>query len=246
MTFQSSGKMRFETTNWSVVLAAGCGSTQEAKEALETLCESYWFPLYAFVRKRGHSQSDARDTVQSFILSLLNRNDFATADPERGKFRTFLLSALTHFLANEHDRMNAKKRGGDRMIQSIDWGNAEARYVTEPSSEETPEKIFHRQWGMSVLQNALQQLRSQYEHDEKLEWYEALSRFLIGNHPKVSHESLAQNLDTTVSAIKSAIHRMRTRFRQVIRNQIAATVSSEEQIEEEIRDLFKALGGSAV
>ena len=234
--------IRFETTNWSVVLAAGQSSTPESRQALEQLCETYWFPLYAFARRRGKSQNDAKDSIQSFILLLLDRNDFATADPEKGKFRSYLLSALHHFLANEFDYQNAVKRGGGKTTLSIDWGDAESRYSIEPITRDPPEKVFHRQWALSVLQKVLQQLRKEYESAGKLELFATLSRYLIGDHPKMSHDTIAESLSTTSSSVKSSIHRMRKRFREVLRWQVAATVTSEEDINDEIRDLFEALG----
>ena len=234
--------IRFETTNWSVVLAAGAGSTPEARLALEQLCQTYWYPLYAFVRRRGKSESDARDSVQSFILLLLDRNDFATADPGRGKFRTFLLSALNNFLANEFDYQNAVKRGGRQTILAIDWNDAEARYQVEPATQDPPEKLFHRQWAMSILNTVLQTLKTEYESAGNSELYAALARYLIGDHPKMSHDAIAEQLNTTASSVKSSIHRMRKRFREVLRWQVAATVTSEDEVNDEIRDLFQALG----
>src|SRR5271155_2907054 len=157
-----SGSRQFATTRWSLVLAAGQRSSPQSSAALATLCENYWYPLYAYVRRRGHDSDEAQDLTQAFFTRLLEKNDLAAADPERGRFRSFLLASLKHFLANEWDRARAEKRGGGRSVLSIDFGTAEERYRAEPSHELTPEKIFERRWALTVLDHALKRLRTEF------------------------------------------------------------------------------------
>jgi len=235
--------IHFSTTCWSVVIAAGRSSTPEARDALEQLCTTYWFPLYAFVRKRGKMESDSKDLVQSFVLSLLERNDFRHANPEKGKFRTFLLSAFNNFLANEFDYRNAIKRGGDKKITTIDWSDAEARYAIEPQDDETPERLFDRQWGLLVIRRVLDTIRQELNKAGKESHYRELSRFLTGEPGggRRSYAEIGQKLDMSESAVKSAVHRLRGRYRQVLRKQIAETVTSQQQVDEEIRALFEAI-----
>src|SRR5271155_692938 len=175
-----SGSRQFATTRWSLVLAAGQRSSPQSSAALATLCENYWYPLYAYVRRRGHDSDEAQDLTQAFFARLLEKNDLAAADPERGRFRSFLLASLKHFLANEWDRQRAQKRGGGRPPFSIDFGAAEDRYRGEPSHELTAEKIFERRWAMVLLANVQARLEQEYVEAGKPTAFNRLKIFLTG------------------------------------------------------------------
>jgi RNA polymerase sigma factor (sigma-70 family) len=241
---QESGPGRaghFATTRWSLVLAAGKRSSPQSGAALATLCETYWYPLYAYVRRRGHDVDEAQDLTQAFFTRLLEKNDLAAAERERGKFRSFLLTSLKHFLANEWDRARAKKRGGDRSPVSIDFAIAEGRYGLQPSDELTAEKIFDRRWAMVVLEQVLNQLQEEFRRAEKSELFERLKVFLTGDKLAGSYEQLAADLKMTAGAVKVAVHRLRRRYRELLRAEVAQTVADPEEIDEELRDLFIAI-----
>ena len=232
---------RFATTRWSLVLAAGNPSSPQSAAALAALCETYWYPLYAYVRRRGHDADDTQDLTQAFFARLLEKNDLAAAERERGKFRSFLLTSLKHFLSNEWDRVHAKKRGGGRTPVSIDFGAAEGRYHLEPSHELTAEKIFDRRWALSLLVQVLARLREESAQAEKSQMFELLKVFLTGEKAPVSNRELAGELTMTEGALKVAVHRLRRRYRELLRAEIGQTVADSEEIEQEIRDLFTAM-----
>jgi RNA polymerase sigma-70 factor (ECF subfamily) len=235
------GSARFATTRWSVVVSAGGGhDSPQVREALGTLCQVYWYPLYAYVRRSGHSADDAQDLVQSFFTQLLEKNRLEVADPQRGKFRSFLLASLKHFLANEWRRAGAQKRGGQPPI-SLDLASGESRLALEPADELTPEKIYERRWAMTLLEQTLARLREEFAASGKLELFEQVKDYLGGDRGAVPYRQLAAELGMTEGALKVAIHRFRRRWRELMRDQIAHTVTRPEEVNEELRALFNAV-----
>jgi RNA polymerase sigma factor (sigma-70 family) len=237
-----SGSRQIATTRWSLVLAAGQRSSPQSSAALATLCENYWYPLYAYVRRRGHQADEAQDFTQAFFARLLEKNDLAAADPGRGRFRSFLLTSLKHFLANEWDRARAEKRGGGRTALSIDFGTAEERYRAEPSHDLTPEKIFERRWALMLLENVLARLHDESAQAGKADSFDRLKGFLTGEQSAVTYGQLAAELNLSEGALKVAVHRLRRRYRELLRAEIEETVADPDEIDQEIRDLFSALG----
>jgi RNA polymerase sigma factor (sigma-70 family) len=237
-----SGSRQFATTRWSLVLAAGQRGSPQSSAALATLCENYWYPLYAYVRRRGHQADQAQDFTQAFFARLLEKNDLAAADPGRGRFRSFLLTSLKHFLANEWDRNRAQKRGGGGSVLSIDFGTAEERYRAEPAHDLTPEKIFDRRWALVLLENVLARLHDEAAQAGKADGFDRLKGFLTGEQPAATYGQLAAELNMSEGALKVAVHRLRRRYRELLRAEIEETVADAEEIDQEIRDLFSALG----
>jgi RNA polymerase sigma factor (sigma-70 family) len=237
-----SGSRQFATTRWSLVLAAGQRGSPQSSDALATLCVNYWYPLYAYVRRLGHDADEAQDFTQAYFARLLEKNDLAAADPGRGRFRAFLLTSLKHFLANEWDRARAEKRGGGRSVLSIDFGTAEERYRAEPSHDLTPEKIFERRWALVLLENVLARLHNESAQAGKADSFDRLKGFLTGEQAAVTYGKLAVELNTSEGAVKVAIHRLRRRYRELLRAEIEETVADSDEIDQEIRDLFSALG----
>jgi DNA-directed RNA polymerase specialized sigma24 family protein len=234
---------RFATTRWSVVLGAGGQISRiDARRALADLCETYWPPLYAYLRRNGSSAADAEDAVQGFFALLLERGDFARVQPERGRFRSFLLASLKHYQSNVRDREAAVKRGGGRPILSLDVHAAENQYNTEPVDHRTPESLFDYRWARTVLDRTWAQLRNTYETAGRSERFDALSPYLAG-HDQVPYAQAGAALAMTEGAVKVAVHRMRREFRDLLRAEIAQTVASADDIDREIASLFEALSG---
>jgi RNA polymerase sigma-70 factor (ECF subfamily) len=231
----------FTTTRWSIVLAAAHDSRPQAREALATLCGAYWFPLYYYVRRRGYRADEAQDLTQAFFATLLEKEYLDMADPGRGRFRSFLLASLSHFLANEWDRARARKRGGGKVI-SMDVADAESRYSLEPADDLTAERLFERQWAMTLLDQVLAELREELARDGKQPLFDRLKGFLGGEAPGASYGQVAAELGMTEGAVKTAVHRLRRHYRRLLRARIAQTVASAEEIDDEIRHLFAALG----
>jgi RNA polymerase sigma factor (sigma-70 family) len=230
----------FATTRWSLVLAAGGDrASPETGQALAALCEAYWYPLYAEARRRGLSPEDAGDRTQAFFARLLEKGDLAAADRQRGRFRSFLLASFGHFLSNQWDRERAAKRGGGRVV-TIDAAKVESRYALEPSHEATPERLFDRRWALTVIDRALGRLREESQRQGKAEQFDALKGALAGDRG-TPYAELAQRLGTTEAAVKTAVCRLRGRCRELIREEIAQTVASPEDVDEELRALFAAL-----
>ena len=227
---------QFTTTHWSVVRAAS-----ESAPALETLCCTYWYPLYAYVRRRGYHPEEAEDLTQEFFARLLAGKDLAGVDRAKGKFRSFLLAALNHFLANEWDRATAAKRGGNQVLISLDDDNAEERYRREPADETTPEKLFERSWARTLLFEAMAGLRAEYAADGKAQQFEQIRCFLTEEAGAGSYEAVAAQLNTSTGAVAVAVHRMRQRYRELVRREIARTVTTPAELEDEIRHLLDAL-----
>jgi RNA polymerase sigma factor (sigma-70 family) len=225
---------QFPTTQWNLVLIAGEGISQGSQEALASLCRAYWYPLYAFVRRQGHSPEDAQDLTQAFFARLLEKHYLRDYQRERGRFRSFLLASLKHFLANEHRSAGRQKRGGGATPLALDEliETGERRYSLEPRSTLTPEKIFERQWALTVLDHVLDRVRQESEQ------FDRLKGFLIGDEARIPYRQLANDLGTTEGGLKVTIHRLRQRFRELLRAEIANTISDPEEVREEIRYLM--------
>lgn len=227
-----------------MVLAAGADVTSTgAREALTALCETYWYPLYAFLRSRGHSAHDAEDLTQAFFTRLLEKQTLRHADPGRGRFRSFLLTSLTNFAANEHDKEAAKKRGGGVPAMSLEFENAEGRFRLEPATDETPERVFDRRWALTLLDRVLARLRTEMIRTDKEIQFERLKTYLIGDQPQLNYAQNASELGMSEGAIKVAVHRLRRRFQDLIRDEISQTVSSPEEVEDELRHLWSSVTG---
>ena len=233
---------RFETTQWSLVLAAGRPGSPGAEEALAGLCARYWYPVFAFVRRQGYRAADAEDLTQGFFARLIEKGDLGAADRERGRFRSFLLANCRFYLANERDRVTAGKRGGGRVPLSIDVAAAEARYERALAHEERPERAFDRQWSLTLLDDVFEALGAEHAAAGKAAQFERLKEFLGGGRDAGSYDDAARDLGTTAGAVKVAVHRLRRRYREELRRRVAETVGSEAEVEDEIRHLLKTLG----
>jgi RNA polymerase sigma-70 factor (ECF subfamily) len=234
--------MGFHTTHWSVVMAARAGEEKQKHLALASLCATYWYPLYAFVRRRGLSPHEAEDLTQEFFCQFLERNALSGVRPAAGKFRSFLLACLKNFLSNERERARAQRRGGGRALLSLDTVDAERRYLLEPADQLTPDAVFERRWAFAVLERTIATLRQEYSTSEKIQQFEELEGFLPGGPANGSRADLAAKRGVSVGAVDVAIHRLRQRFGALLREQVAQTVSSEAEIEGELRYLISVLG----
>ncbi len=230
----------FATTHWTVVLAAGCRSTPQADRALEELCRTYWFPLYAYVRRQGHSKEDAEDLTQGFFAGFLKRNYLERVSSEKGRFRAFLLAALKHFLANEHDRAGRQKRGGGVAPLSLDWQDADTRYQIDPADGLSPDKLYDRAWATTLLEQVIARLRAECASEGKAELFEQLKPFLMAGKGAIPYSEAAARLGLNETAARVAVHRLRKRYRELLRAEIAQTLSDPAQVEEELRALFEA------
>jgi RNA polymerase sigma factor (sigma-70 family) len=231
----------FETTHWSLVLAASDRARPQADEALATLCGSYWYPLYAFIRRRGHDPDRAADLTQGFFARLLEKEFLRSVDPSRGRFRAFLLAACKNFLANEYDRETARKRGGGRAPVSIDFRDAEGRYLAEPAHDLTAERLFERRWALTILEQSLDRLEREARQADKSTLYERLKPHLTGADGRLSYAEVGQTLGMTEAAVKKAAQRMRQRYREIVLERIGGTVDDPAQVEDEVRALFTIL-----
>jgi RNA polymerase sigma-70 factor (ECF subfamily) len=227
-----SGTSRFATTHWSVILAAGDSSSPQHREALETLCRTYWYPLYAFLRRRGHDRHQAEDYIQGFFASLLEKQGLRLANSDKGKFRSYLLGALKHFLANERDRARTQKRGGDYRVFSLDFDSGEDQYAPEPAHQLSPDKLFERSWALTVLHRAASKLEAEWSAMHKQELFQHLVIYLAPAEETVSYRDMAAKLNMSEAAVKTATYRIRKRYRELLRGEVAQTVATEEQIEE--------------
>jgi len=232
---------RFATTHWSVILAASDSASAQHEPALSTLCQTYWFPLYAYLRRRGYDSHQAEDYTQGFFAGLLERKGLQRADPKYGKFRSFLLASLKNFLADEWDRASAQKRGGDKNVLSLDFDAASSHYDREPAHHLSPEKLFERSWALTVLTSAMDRLKAESAATGKQRLFDCLKVYLAAEKDAVPYRQVAAELNMTEGAVKVAVHRLRRRYRELVRDEIAQTVTSDAQIDEEIRDLFAAL-----
>jgi RNA polymerase sigma-70 factor (ECF subfamily) len=238
----SAGHSSFATTRWSLVLQAAEGDTGHSQEALAALCATYWYPLYAFIRRQGFDADQAQDHTQEFFARLLEKDYLKVADRERGRFRSFLLAACQHFLANERDKARAQKRGGGRLHVPIDFHDAEHRYGHEPAHHLTAEKLFERRWALTLLDQVLQRLRQEMADRGRGPVFELLKGCLAGEKTAASYEQLGRQLRMTEGAIKIVVHRLRKRYRELLRAEIERTVETAAEVEAEIRSLFAALG----
>ena len=229
----------FATTRWTVVLAAGRRRTTAADVALEELCRTYWYPLYAYIR-RHHTKEDAEDLTQAFFAKLLAKNYLADLHRERGKFRAFLLAALKHFLANEWDKGRRQKRGGGVAALSLDWQDADTRYRIEPADELTPDKLFDRAWAVTLLERVIARLRDELAVGGKEKLFEQLKPFLALGSGTASYAEAAAVLHMTGTAVRVTVHRLRRRYRELLRDEIAQTLANPAQFDEELRALFAA------
>jgi RNA polymerase sigma-70 factor (ECF subfamily) len=230
----------FATTHWTVVLAAGRRHTPKADTALEELCRTYWFPLYAYVRRRGHAKADAEDMVQAFFARLLEKNFLAGLDSERGKFRAFLLAALKHFLANEWDKSQAQKRGGGEIPLSLDWQTADTKFQVAATNEPSPDKAFDREWALALLAKVIERLEQECAADSKAKLFAQLKMFLTAGGGDPAQREVAAALRMEEGAVRVAVHRLRKRYRVLLRDEIAQTLADESQVDEEMRALFGA------
>ena len=234
---------RFQTTNWSLVLAARGNETLASRDALTRLCEIYWYPIYAFIRRKGHSAEQARDLTQGYFALLLEKAYLEDVRPEAGRFRSFLFASVSHFLSNERDRAHALKRGGNRALISLDGDTAEGRYRHEPARELTPEKLFERQWALALLDRALDRLGDEEAATGSRARFDQLRPYLTGEEPTAQYSEVAQALGMSEGAVRVAVHRMRGRFGKVLRQEIAHTVNDPADVDEELRFLLTALAG---
>jgi RNA polymerase sigma factor (sigma-70 family) len=238
----SAGGGRFTTTHWSLVLAAAGSEDAHSREALAQLCEVYWYPLYAFVRRHGHGPHDAQDLTQEFFMRLLEKDYLGDVDRSKGKFRSFLLTALKHFLSKEWARVKTLKRGGGHTLLSLDIISAEDRYRREPQDNLTPERLFEQRWALTLLDQVLTRLSEEYEMTGKWTTFEQLKGCLTGDSDLLPYAELALRLGMTEGAVKVAVHRLRKRYRGVLRDEISQTVADPAEIDDEIRQLFSVLG----
>jgi DNA-directed RNA polymerase specialized sigma24 family protein len=235
------GALSFDTTQWSLVVAAGGDDSAAARPALAALCEAYWYPLYAYVRRWGADPDDAGDLTQAFLTSLLERRDFRHVRRERGRFRSFLLASLQHFLANDAARRHALKRGGGIVPAPLVPDDAEGRYRVEPVDPATPESLYERRWALTVIDRVLGQLRDEWAEGGRAAEFDMLKACLLGQAPVGGYAAVAVSLATTEGAVKAAVHRLRRRFQEQLRRHIAHTVVDPDDVDDEIRYLIRAL-----
>jgi RNA polymerase sigma factor (sigma-70 family) len=230
----------FATTHWTVVLAAGKTSSPDAQRALEELCQTYWFPLYAYVRRRGHAKADAEDLTQAFFARLLEKNFLENLASEKGKFRAFLLAALKHFLANAWDKAQAQKRGGGAAHLSLDWQTADTKFQVAAQNEPSPDKAFDREWALALLAKVIERLQKECVADGKAKLFAQLKMFLTAGKGESAQSDVAKTLGMEEGAVRVAVHRLRKRYRLLLRDEIAQTLADESQVDEEMRALFGA------
>jgi RNA polymerase sigma-70 factor (ECF subfamily) len=230
----------FATTHWTVVLAAGRRHTPQSDGALEELCRTYWFPLYAYVRRRGHSKEDAEDSVQAFFARFLAKNYLEGLSAERGRFRAFLLASLKHFLINEWKKTQRLKRGGGDATLSLDWKTADTQFQVAATNEPSPDKAFDREWALALLAKVIERLRTECDAAGKSKQFEQLKIFLTAGRGVLSHAEAAKNLGMDETAVRVAVHRLRKRYRILLRDEISQTLTDPAQVDEEMRALFGA------
>ncbi len=234
-------RARFVTTHWSVVLSASGPDSPHAAEALEKLCQTYWYPIYACVRRQGFAPAEAEDLTQAFFARILQEHLVASADPTKGRFRSFLLTRLKHFLADEWDRVRAQKRGGGHRLIPLDSGTAETRYQLEPADLRSPDKLFEYRWAVTLLERVFERLRGEYEREGKPDLFNELKGCLAQVRAAVPYAEAGARLGLSEGALRVAVHRLRQRYRKLLRAEIADTVSGPEEVEQELRYLFRVL-----
>lgn len=233
----------FATTHWTVVLAAGQGHTPQSDGALEELCRTYWYPLYAYVRRRGHAKPDAEDLVQAFFARFLAKNYLEGLSEERGRFRAFLLAALKNFLINDWKKSQRLKRGGGEVNLSLDWETADTKFQVAASNDPSPDRVFDREWALALLAKVIERLQAECVADGKAKLFEQLKIFLSAGKGETAHAEVAQVLGLEEGAVRVAVHRLRKRYRVLLREEIAQTLSDAAMVDEEMRTLFGAFGG---
>jgi RNA polymerase sigma factor (sigma-70 family) len=231
---------QFPTTHWSQVAAAADGTDSEARAALAGLCARYWYPLYAFIRRRGHDPVSAEDLVQGFFVALLEKNGLSSVDPDKGRFRSYLVAACCHYLSNRRDHDRALKRGHGRVFVPIDTFGAEDRYQREPAHELTAERLFERRWATTLLDCVLERLAAEMSSAGKARLFEALRPTLLGSVVKVAYAEIAGELGCSESAARLAAHRLRARYRNLLRQEVARTLADPDAVDDEIHALFAA------
>lgn len=232
----------FATTRWTVVVAAGQRHTAQSDVALEELCRTYWFPLYAYVRRRGYLKEDAEDLTQAFFASFLGKNYLNGVSVERGRFRAFLLAALKHFLANEWDKSRRQKRGGDATHLSLDWQSADTQFQVAAAPDLSPDKVFDREWAVALLGKVIERLGAECASEGRTRQFDELKIFLTAGKGALPHAAAAQALRIDEGAVRVAVHRLRKRYRELLRDEIAQTLTESSQVDEELRALFGAFG----
>lgn len=233
----------FATTQWSLIVAAAKNDSKHStKEALEELCGNYWYPLYAYVRRRGFSPDESSDLTQAFFTQLLEKNSIEHADRKRGRFRTFLLTSLKNFISNQWRSEKTQKRGGHLKKISLEITRGEEKYSLEPMDSTTPETLFARRWAMTLLATTFEKLEEEYNSSGKLTLFKKIKPYLVGANDKVPYREVSESLDMTENAIKVAVHRLRKRCGLILREEISQTVTSESEVDEELREMFVTLG----
>ncbi len=230
----------FNTTQWTLIVAAGDSQHPDSHDALEDLCNSYWYPLYFYLRRRGYPREEAEDLVQGFFTQLLAKSYLKAADPERGRFRSFMLTSLKNFAANEWDRKKAQKRGGGTTTLSLDFETAEGRYHIDPVDDDTPEQVFDRGWAVTQLEQVFERMRSESVGGDSERRFDVLKGFLTGDADDIRYKDVAEQLDISEGAVKVAVHRLRHRFGVVLRDEVARTLNDADDVDDEIRHLFEA------
>jgi RNA polymerase sigma-70 factor (ECF subfamily) len=231
----------FATTHWSVVLAAGQGESEQSKKALESLCVAYWYPIYVYVRRKGYGPEDAQDLTQEFFYQVIAKDHLRLADRNKGKFRNFLLGVLNHFIAHEWSRAHRQKRGGNFTFLSLDQEAPEDRYRLEPADNETPEKNFERQWALTMLDLAMKALEKECKADGKGALFSEVKGCLSGERETGAYAAISERLGMSEAALRVAVHRLRRRFGELLRNEVAHTVATKGEAEEEMRSLMHLL-----
>lgn len=237
----SAGQNAFPQTRWSVVLAAKRQSSEVSVVALETICRAYWYPLYAFVRRSGHTAHDAQDLTQEFFSRLLEKRWLDNADRAKGRLRTFLIAALKHFMVSEWRRASAQRRGGGQVHMPIDTGFAESRYAAESGSQLPPDATFDKQWALALHDLTLERLENEFKAARKTEEFEALKECLMAARGSIDYSAVASRINTNEGAARVAVHRLRKRFREIYREEISQTLSENEDVETELHHLARAL-----
>ena len=233
--------VRFATTRWSMVLAAGAGPSERADRALAELCAGYWHPLYAYVRRRGYDPDDACDLTQAFFARLIEHRRLAAADPVRGRFRSFLLTSMKNFLASEWRRESAAKRGGGADVVSIDAADAESRYQIEPADNRTPEAEYERRWALALIGRAVEDVRRVYADRGEAELFDTLKVYLGADGGGAPYDELSRRLGRSEAALRTALSRLRARWRTRLREIVAETVQGDRLVDDELNDLVRAL-----